>query len=72
MTGITFERESPEESRIYCDWKYVGDVYRQEDIRNPGSHHYIVRLESDGLKPHRIRDRSHIRKEIERLVRELP
>ena len=31
-----------------------------------------TRLESDGLKPHRIRDRSHIRKEIERLVRELP
>ena len=47
MSRITFKRMSPEEPRIYHDDDYVGDVYRQDDILNPGSHYYVVHLDED-------------------------
>ena len=37
MSHVTFKRITAEESRIYQDGDYVGDVYGHEDILNPGS-----------------------------------
>ena len=41
MSRITFKRMSREESRIYQDGDYIGDVYRQDDILTPGAHYYL-------------------------------
>ena len=38
MSPVTFKRIASDESRIYdSDGDYVGDVYAQDDILNPGS-----------------------------------
>ena len=48
MNSVTFKRVAPEESRIYgADGDYVGDVYAQDDILNPGSRVYVVHLSED-------------------------
>ena len=44
MTDIAFKRITPEESRVYFDGDLVGEVYRQDDILNPGSHFYVAHL----------------------------
>ncbi len=44
MSNIVFKRVSPHESHIYQDGDCVGDVYRQDDILNAGSHFYVVHL----------------------------
>ena len=51
MTGITFKRITPEESRIYADGMIIGEVYRQDDILKPGSHYYVVHLSEDYRGP---------------------
>ena len=38
MSDIAFKKITPRESRICQDGDCVGDVYRQDDILNPGSH----------------------------------
>ena len=68
MTGISFKRITPEESRIYQDGTIIGEVWRQDDILKPGSHHYVAHLSEDWRGPHRIHDRSQIREEVTRLV----
>ena len=72
MTGITFKRITPEESRIYADGMIIGEVYRQDDILKPGSHYYVVHLSEDYRGPHRVHDRSRIREETARLVNTHP
>ena len=72
MTGITFKRITPEESRIYTDGMIIGEVYRQDDILKPGSHYYVVHLSEDYRGPHRVHDRSRIREETSRLVNTHP
>ena len=72
MTGITFKRITPEESRIYADGLIIGEVYRQDDILKPGSHYYVVHLSEDYRGPHRVHDRSRIREETARLVNTHP
>ena len=68
MSRITFMRISPEESRIYQGDDYVGDVYRQDDILNPGGHYYIVHLDEDYRGPKRVHQRHHIREIAQRLL----
>ena len=34
---LTFERTAPDEVRIYRDGEYVRDIYKDEDILNPGT-----------------------------------
>ena len=68
MTGITFKRITPHESRVYCDGDIVGEVYRQDDILNPGSHFYVAHLSEDWRGPQRIHKRSEIRDVVTRLV----
>ena len=72
MTGITFKRITPEESRIYADGMIIGEVYRHDDILKPGSHYYVVHLSEDYRGPHRVPDRSRIREETARLVNTHP
>ena len=42
MTHVTFKRTNPQESRIFADDTYVGDVYRHDDILNPDQHYYVL------------------------------
>ena len=62
MSHVTFKRMTPEESRIYDhDGDHVGDVYRQDDILNPGRHYYVIILDEDWRGPVRVHERSRIR-----------
>ena len=67
-TDLTFRRITPEESRIYQDGTIVGEVYRQEDILNPGAHYYVIHLSEDHRGPVKVRDRARIRDTAQRLV----
>ncbi len=55
MCQITFKRVTPEESRIFADGEYVGDVYRHDDILREGAHYYVVSLDEDWRGPVRAR-----------------
>ncbi len=66
MSSITFKRVAPDESRIYdTDGDYVGDVYAQDDILNPGSRVYVVHLSEDPRGFVRVHERSRIREVAE-------
>lgn len=72
MSHITFKRINPRESRIYQEGDHVGDVYRQDDILNPGSHYYVIHLDEDRRGPRRVHDRNRIREVAQRLVNTHP
>ena len=72
MSRITFKRMSPEEPRIYHDDDYVGDVYRQDDILNPGSHYYVVHLDEDFRGLVRVPERARIREVAEQRIHSHP
>ena len=61
MSAVTFKRVASDESRIYdADGDYVGDVYAQDDILNPGSRVYVVHLSEDPRGFVRVHDRSRV------------
>ena len=64
MTDIAFRRITPEESRVYFDGGFVGEVHRHDDILNPGSHYYVCWLDEDPRGPVRIHERSRIRETV--------
>ena len=68
MTDIAFKRITPEESRVYSDGDLVGEVYRLDDVLNPGSHFHVAHLSEDPRGPVRIHDRSRIREIVTGLV----
>ncbi len=69
MSTIAFRRVSPHESRIYnADGHHVGDVYREDDLLNPGTHYYVVHLQEDWRGPKRVRDRRRIRQVAQQLL----
>ena len=68
MSHVTFKRITAEESRIYQDGDYVGDVYGHEDILNPGSRVFILHLDEDPRGPHRVHERRRIREVAQQLV----
>ena len=72
MSQVSFKRITPTESRIFADGDHVGDVYRQEDILNPGRHYYVVHLSEDPRGPRRVHDRSRIRAVAQDLVSSHP
>ena len=72
MSEITFKRVTPHESRIYQDGDHVGDVYRQDDILEPGNHYYVVHLDEDPRGPVRVHERERIREIAEHRVRTHP
>ncbi len=66
MSNITFQRVSPDESRIYdADGAYVGDVHAHDDALQPGRRVYLVLLEDDPRGWVTVRDRSCIREVAE-------
>ena len=72
MSGITFRRITPYESRIYQDDTVIGEVYREDDILNPGQALYIVHLSEDPRGWIRVHDRARIREVAEERVRTHP
>ena len=68
MSQVTFKRITPQESRIFADGHYIGDVYRHDDILHRGQHYFIVHLDEDPRGPRRVHDRSRIREVAQRLV----
>jgi len=68
MGCVTFKRVTPHESRIYSDGDHVGDVYRQDDILDPGQVFYVLHLFDDPRWPRRVHERGLIREVAQRLV----
>ena len=68
MSNITFRRITPHESRIYQYGDCVGDVYRQDDILNPGSHYYVIHLTEDWRGPKRVHERQRIREVVQWMI----
>ena len=69
MSGISFKRVAPDESRIHdADGDYVGDVYAHDDILNPDHRVFVIHLTEDPRGFVRVHHRSRIREvAIERL-----
>ena len=62
MTGITFKRIAPDESRIYdAAGDHVGDVCALDDPLRAGARYFVVHLEEDPRGPTRVHDRDRIR-----------
>ena len=73
MSSVTFKRVAPDESRIYdADGDYVGDVYAQDDILNPGARIYVVHFSEDPRGFVRVHDRSRVREVAEERLRSHP
>ena len=72
MCQVSFKRVTPEESRIFADGDYVGDVYRHPDILREGEHYYVVWLDEDYRGPVRVHERKRIREVAEQRVRSHP
>ena len=69
MTGITFKRIAPDESRIYdAAGDHVGDVFALDDPLHAGARYFLVHLDEDPRGPCRVHERSRIREETARLV----
>ena len=45
MTGVTFHRVAPNESRIYQDGDHVGDVFALDDPLCAGARYFVVHLD---------------------------
>ena len=42
---VTFTRVGNDEARIHdADGDYVGDLFRQRDVLEPGEHFYVIHL----------------------------
>ena len=72
MCQVSFKRVTPEESRIFADGDYVGDVYRHPDILHEGEHYYVVWLDENYRGPVRVHERERIREVAEQRVRSHP
>ena len=67
-TDLSFQLTAPDEVRIYRSGKYIGDIYRDEDILNPDRFHYLIWLAEDWRGWKRVTERSQLRAETERWV----
>ncbi len=66
MSQVTFQKISPDESRIYdADGDHVGDVYAHDDIQRPGRRVYLVLLDEDPRGWAKVYDRARIREVAE-------
>lgn len=68
MYDITFKRIDGDEARIHQGDDFVGELYRQDDILNPGSVCYIIHLWEDPRGWKRVKDRNSIRETVARLL----
>ena len=66
---ITFTRVGDNEARIHdADGDHVGDLYRQDDILNPGEVFYVVHLSEDPRGPVRVHQRRRVREVARHLL----
>ena len=72
MSGVSFRRVAPDESRIYQDGDHVGDVYALDDPLHEDARHFVVHLDEDPRGPCRIDDRDRIRQVTESRIRSHP
>ena len=72
MSGVSFRRIAPDESRIYQDGDPVGDVFALDDPLRAGARYFVVHLDEDPRGPCRIDDRDRIREVTESRVRSHP
>ncbi len=73
MDRITFKRVTPEQSNIYNDdGEFLGEVFRQPDVLNPGGHYYVVILDEDPRGFTRVHDRSRIPEVVSQRVASHP
>ncbi len=67
-SNIRFGRMGENEARVYQDGDYVGDVFRQDDILNPGEVFYVVHLSEDPRGPVRVHERHRVREVTRHLL----
>ena len=72
MSGVTFRRVAPDESRIYRDGDHVGDVFALDDPLHADARYFVVHLDEDPRGPCRVHDRGRIREVTESRVRSHP
>ena len=71
-TALTFKLAAPDEVRVYRDGRYIGDIFKDEDILEPGRFHYLIWLADDFRGWKRVTDRGQLRAAVERWVDTLP
>ena len=67
-TDLSFHLTAPDEVRIYRSGEYIGDIYKDEDVLQPGRFHYLIWLVEDWRGWKRVTERSRLRAETERWV----
>ena len=67
-TDIRFRRVGENETRVYQDGDYVGDVFRHDDILNRGEVFYVVHLSEDPRGPVRVHERHRVREVARHLL----
>ena len=72
MSGVSFRRVAPDESRIFLEGDLVGDVFALDDPLHAGGRYFVVHLDEDPRGPRRVNERSRIREVTESLVRSHP
>ena len=70
---ITFTRVGANEARIHdADGDYVGDLFRQPDILEPGEHVYVIHLSEDPRGWVRVHERKRVREVTQELLASHP
>ena len=68
MSGVSFRRVAPDESRIFLEGDPVGDIFALDDPLHAGGRYFVVHLTEDPRGPCRIDDRDRIREVTENRV----
>ena len=71
-TDLAFKLAAPDEVRVYRDGRHIGDIFKQEDILEPGSYHYLIWLADDWRGWKRVTERTRLRETVERWVETHP
>ena len=71
-TDLTFALAACDEVRIYRDGEHIGDIYKDEDVLNPGQFHYLIWLAEDWRGWKRVTERSQLRVATEQWVQTHP
>ena len=71
-TDLAFKLAAPDEVRVYRDGQHIGDIFKHEDILNPGQFDYLIWLVEDWRGWKRVTERSRLRETVERWVETHP
>ena len=67
-SDIGFRRVGENQARVYQDGYHVGDVFRHDDVLNPGEVFYVVHLSEDPRGPVRVHERHRVREVARHLL----